>query len=316
MCFLVRTVFYATALPVWEGFDEWSHFAVIQRMAFRGEELVARDSPVSRAVKESLELCPVPWELRRLPWPSVTQDIYWRLPVEERIRRENLFKAIPAAWAKEDSIGSLRAYEALQPPLYGWLMVPVLRILNNTDIGEQVISLRWLSLAIASLTIPLTFLIGRSVFRDQRIGLGCAAVVACMPEFAINVARVGNECVAVVLFTVLTLLALELVRTEIRYSRALYLGVVLGAGLISKAYFLTAALAIGLLLFSALLRDSGHRLRVLGCTAIIGAVSVSISGWWYWYNLLTTRTVSGLNEAVMLRERGSVEILQRAADVR
>ena len=48
LCFLARAFFYCAALPLWEGYDEWSHFAVVQRMAFRGEPLVSRDSPISR----------------------------------------------------------------------------------------------------------------------------------------------------------------------------------------------------------------------------------------------------------------------------
>jgi len=46
LCFLARAFFYCAALPLWEGFDEWSHFGVVERMAFRGELLVSRDSPL------------------------------------------------------------------------------------------------------------------------------------------------------------------------------------------------------------------------------------------------------------------------------
>jgi hypothetical protein len=74
LCFLVRAFFYGAALPLWEGYDEWSHFAVVQRMAFRGEPLVSRDSPISRDVAASLDLAPVAWECRYLPPPSATYD--------------------------------------------------------------------------------------------------------------------------------------------------------------------------------------------------------------------------------------------------
>jgi len=43
--------FYSTALPVWEGFDEWSHFAVIQRMALRGDFLPWRYSPYQEILR-------------------------------------------------------------------------------------------------------------------------------------------------------------------------------------------------------------------------------------------------------------------------
>ena len=32
LCFIFRGVFYCSFLPLWEGFDEWAHFGVAQRM--------------------------------------------------------------------------------------------------------------------------------------------------------------------------------------------------------------------------------------------------------------------------------------------
>jgi hypothetical protein len=52
-------------------------------------------------------------------------------------------------------------------------------------------------------------------------------------------------------------------------------------------------------------------LRALAPLAIAGA----ISGWWYWRNLLTTGTLSGLNEAAMLRDMGTVTLLRHASTV-
>src|ERR1017187_4923385 len=127
LCFLARAFFYCAALPLWEGYDEWSHFAVVQRMAFRGEPLVSRFSQIPRDVAASLELAPVSWECRYLPppaptydqlWglparvpgeglypppPAATYDEFWRLPAAKRARRAAEFRAIPSAWAPQDS---------------------------------------------------------------------------------------------------------------------------------------------------------------------------------------------------------------------
>src|ERR1035437_6719598 len=78
LCFLARAFFYGAALPLWEGYDEWSHFAVVQRMAFRGEPLVSRFSQIPRDVAASLQLAPVSWECRYLPPPSATHHHFPR----------------------------------------------------------------------------------------------------------------------------------------------------------------------------------------------------------------------------------------------
>ena len=50
LCFLARVWFYAAVLPVWEGYDEWSHFAVIRLVALRGQVLPPRLAPAPFAV--------------------------------------------------------------------------------------------------------------------------------------------------------------------------------------------------------------------------------------------------------------------------
>ena len=65
VCFVARLLFYAAMLPLWEGYDEWAHFAVVRHMA-GGELLVSRDEAVARDVEDSLQLVPVPWEMRAI----------------------------------------------------------------------------------------------------------------------------------------------------------------------------------------------------------------------------------------------------------
>jgi hypothetical protein len=103
-----------------------------------------------------------------------------------------------------------------------------------------------------------------------------------MPEFCIDVARVGNEC-AVPLFTIMVWVALDASR-----RKALLCGVILGLGLLSKAYFLAAIPALVIILR-------------LSRSAVALGVGAAISRWWYLRNLLSTGTVSGLGEAVTLR---------------
>ncbi len=244
-CFLARLAFYATMLPLWEGYDEWAHFSVIRTVALESRLLAPRDQPVPRDVEASLQLAPVPWELRNLPPPSLTGDAYWRLPAEARQLRRHEFLAMPAAWSRETSTGPLTAYEALQPPLYYWMMAPLVRLASGRALGEQVMLVRWSSVLLASLVIPLVFRIAEAIFRDARLALVCAAAAALMPEFAIDVSRVGNDCLAVLLFTLLTWVGLKLhAGPRTSGSGALALGIVLGLGLLTKAYFLAAVPAV------------------------------------------------------------------------
>ena len=309
-CFLVRLLFYSAMLPLWEGYDEWAHFAVVRQIAFGGHLLAPRDAPIPRDVEASLQLAPVPWELRSLPPPAVTEDEYWKLAPEERARRRSALGAIPAAWGREDGTGALQAYEALQPPLYYWAMAPMLRILRATGLLAQVLALRFLSSLIASLSVPLVFLVGLEVWDDGRLALGAAAVVAVMPGLALDVARVGNDSLAVPIFTLLTWLAVKSVRRGMDLRLAAAIGFVLGLGLLTKAYFLTAIPAVPMVGWLGRRRFTD----LLRTFPAIG-LGVVVAGWWYRRNLRTTGTLSGLSEAVMLRHMGAYEMVRRAAGI-
>ena len=81
---------------------------------------------------------------------------------------------------------------------------------------------------------------------------------------------------------------------------AIGMGVILGAGLLTKAYFLTAPVA--LILF--------FRRRSVPAVAVGGV----IGGWWYLRNMLTG-TFSGLNDSNTVQRVSSGEMLHRALGI-
>src|ERR1019366_7405760 len=129
---------------------------------------------------------------------------------------------------------------------YYWMMAPAMWVCRALGAGLAGggLALRFLSSLLASLVVPLVFLVGRQVWGAGRLALGCAAIVALMPGLALDVARGGDDCLAVVLFTLLTWLAVKMVQEGLSFKLAAATGLVLGLGLLTKAYFLTAIPAV------------------------------------------------------------------------
>jgi hypothetical protein len=308
ICFLFRGWFYSSMFPLWEGYDEFAHFGVIRAISAEGIVLPPRDQLGPRDVEESLKVAPVPWEVRG--WDvfrhSRTQEAYWSLPTQERQLLETRLREMPPDWARENAVAGVSAYEALQPPLYYWLMAPVLSILRNSHLLVQLTVLRWIAILIASFAVPLTFAICLEGFGSDALALGCAAVVAVMPGFASNAARVSNEPLAILLFSLLIWTGLRIVTTNLNLANAVALGVVLGLGLLTKAYFLTAVPAV----FVLLIYKRG-RAWMPAFASVLAAGAVA--GWWYIRNIVTTGTLSGLAESVTLRDRSLGALFTTAA---
>lgn len=304
VCFLLRGWFYASMFPLWEGYDEFAHFGVIRAISTKGLILVPRDQAGPRDVEESLGLAPIPWEVRT--WEvfrnSLPEETYWSLPPQERLARAAALRAMPPAWQREDSVNGISAYEALQPPLYYWLMAPVLSLMKNAGLLAQVMVLRWIGVFIGSFAVLLTFAICRAIDPNDTLALGCSAIVAVMPGFASNVARVSNEPLSILLFSLLIWIGLRVVRRGPNPGDAIALGAVLGLGLLTKAYFLTAVPAVALLLL--------FQIRTGWLPALTtSATALAIAGWWYIRNAAITGAPSGLAESVTLHNRGFVSVL-------
>lgn len=298
-CFLARGLFYCSFMPLWEGYDEYAHFAYVERLATTGDFLIDRDQPVSREVKTSLQLAPFAWGLQGMA--TLTEDDYWRLPPEQRLYLQSQLKAIPQGWSGEPDPSGPRIYEALQPPLYYWLLSVPYRIARNASLADRVFLLRYVSLVIASFSVPLIFLVAHRVVENSGVALGASALLTAMPEFMVNVCRVGNECLGVVLYSWLILLCLDLAEDPVPRRTGMLAGIALGLGLLTKAYFLTAVAALGVLYMRRIWTAKEKRAVVLHAVATFG-IALLIAGWWYIRNRVTTGTWSGLTESVILRQ--------------
>jgi len=290
LCFLVRALFYASALPMWEGFDEYSHFAVIQHIAFHRDLPDHRTANGSRQVAESLKLLPAPW-LPHVDEKRISYEEFRTLPVEERERRAARLRSMPAAWAREPADPPLGLWEAQQPPLFYWIAAPFYWAIRDLCLPAQVWILRCLAALIASAAIPLTVMTGRAL-GNPGLGLGAALVITAMPELMITAARISNECLALATGG----LAIWLGVRALGGRHLAWFGVAAGLALLTKAYFLA--------LIPWMLWICWKKRAV---SPII--VCAAIAGWWYAHTWLATGTITGEEREVAVRAGTTISLL-------
>ena len=308
LCFLIRASFYCAAIPLWEGWDEYAHFDYVRHLAL-DHTLPARNAPLSGEVAASLRLAPLPWTLKDYfsSVPHFTHDQYWRLPESDRAGMQRQLAALATDRAQWQENPALTQYEGQHPPAYYALMAAVYQPLRDRPLADRVWWLRFAGMLLASLVVPCTYLLARGAFGDPTCAIATAAVVTAMPGLMITIARVSNEALAVPVGAAL------LAAMSASKRRPLVIGLLLGLALLTKAYFLTAALAVFVCLIVEAWRNrSWTSARDLLLVALPAA---AIAGWWYIATWRATSSLSGEEHDVAFHRAGCGEFLHAAASV-
>jgi 4-amino-4-deoxy-L-arabinose transferase-like glycosyltransferase len=295
---MVRGVFYATVLPLWEGYDEYSHFAYVQYVSVHGSIPIPGTSRISREVSASLGSTPLPWTLKDLVPGAIRHDDFWSLPPHIRETRIAALGKRGDPTLREEDPRAEKLYESQQPPLYYWLMAPILGLVENWSLPARVLLLRCVSLLLCSFALPLGFAIARRVLGSAPLAICAVAAVVCMPEGMINLARVGNESLALLLYTLLTYACVRMIDEGPNPSNSVLIGVALGCGLLTKAYFLTAIPAVCVGYALAFRRVEGTWRRA---AALLGAslfLAMLLSFWWYRFIHAVTGDFTGQVQSV------------------
>ncbi len=286
-CFLLRGLFCCSVLPLWEGFDEYNHFALVQYLAWHHSFPDFRTASTSEMVAESLRLIPVPWTIRDNAAKRLSYEQYWQLPPETREQQEWTLRHLPLEHAKQPARPFLALYEAQQMPLYYCFFAIFYWPLRTLEMPTKVWLLRCFTVLVASLIVPLGFLSARLVFSDTRMAVAAALVVAAMPELFLSISRISNEGLAVALGSVVILLALHLLHSGPQQKQAILFGGGIGCALLCKAYFL-ALLPWALAVF--LIANRRNTLRPLLSASVACSL---IAGFWYERTFLLTGSFTG-----------------------
>lgn len=317
IAFVVRGAWYCALLPAWEGYDEPYHFAALQNVA-SGRGMPQADTPVSREVQNSLHLLPLPWELQfqGIPHPLPTYDDFWRLSPTERKQRIDAVCALPPEQGPQPANEPILNYESQQAPLYYWLVAIPLGWMSGMPLLSRVYLLRMLNVLLASVVVPASWWMARRVLRSDLEAISTTAIVVLMPELMINIARVGNQSLALALYSLLLLAALQVAQHSMSWRWWIAVGCALGAGLLTMASFLTAIPAVMMLAAISFWSTRGAGMRtskvraIAGrCGAAFGAAAV-IAGPWYTRVHSSTGSWSGLGLDVASKHISMLQKLQ------
>jgi 4-amino-4-deoxy-L-arabinose transferase-like glycosyltransferase len=152
--------------------------------------------------------------------------------------------------------------EVIQPPLYHLLMVPIYWLTPGGDV-TRLYGIRIASVALGTGVVWLAYLTASLVFPDDLwMRAGVPIAVALQPQFAFEAAIVNHDILVIALSTLLLYLLLRWYQTGYTTRRFLWLGLIAGAGLWTKASFglVLPVVAVAVALSWRRYRGSGREL--------------------------------------------------------
>jgi hypothetical protein len=283
---------HLAALPPFEGYDEVAHWSSIQQ--------IADDGRIPVYGKDHLSA-----DLLRYPGPFASAA---GQPYRAWFAINHAATSVSGSGPSRFRQGLEQNWQAQHPPLYYMLLGPVYLLGAKLDWLRHMLALRLASWCIAFAGFAWGAVQTQAVLRTRGVAdarlLLPAAWPFLFPEFFPEFARLTNDALVVLLFAGVWSLSLKTIGKGLPARRAAALGMLLGAGLLTKAFFLPiTAGALGLLGFS-LYRSGNPKVTARVAAALALGLSPAIA--WYVRLFWSTGTLSGGNDFIHLQQAGGL----------
>jgi hypothetical protein len=285
-------------LPPWEGFDETAHWSSIQEISDLGKVPAYGDK---LSIDRLAYFGPEPRN------------------IDQRGRSYGALRAHPPVTGAGGP-GRYRAdrldnWQTQHPPLYYALMAPLYWAAHGLGWVDHLLVLRLGSWAMALGGLVL----GTLAIRRASLGATSGLTDWTAPKsllwpilfagFFADLARLGNDSLCLLIFGAMWWLLLPMLDEEAdtpagQPISATAIGLLLGAGLWTKAFFAPISVGVGALLIVRALRARSPR-RAIDAALAIG-LGWAIGAGWYLTKLATTGSLSGSEEAIELAHAGGL----------
>jgi len=309
---LLIAVGFLAVLPPFEGFDETAHYSSIQQIADTGTIPRYGQSFLSLTVTDYGLHGPLPYSSLKPPFDrnnGMTYAVFFTSP-DHVAAYKNLYRNpfVPRSFKPSKKAN----WQSQHPPLYYLLMALLMKATVSWSFVTQLFALRLVSFlfAFAGLMIGLYASVTHSSPTLRRsMLLGFLLYPLIVPMFFAEFARLGNDSLCLLLFGMIWAVLLRWLEDEYDSKRSLLLGILLGLGLLTKAFFLPITFGIGLFMLFRIWRErSDHKMVAsrLKHFVLMFAPPLLLGGSWYVHNLLLYGSFVGGSDFITLTRRGGL----------
>jgi hypothetical protein len=289
-------------LPPWEGYDETAHWSYIQELADTGHAPIYGKDELAA----DIAAYPGPMAYGGTPPFDKTARATYR---SYRLAGAHALSGAPTHFVGFDTLN----WQAQHPPLYYALMAPIYRAAHGLGWVDHLMVLRLASFALAFAGLVIGVFATIRLIKPPSVWTGpiMAAWPFLFPQFFPEFARLGNDSLCLLIVSVVWALLLRLLTGEGRWASHLLLGVALGLGLLTKAFFLPIGAGVAVML-AAHWQQGGRPRAQLGQAALAAIAALAIGAWWYVAKDMQTGSFTGSDEFIRFHQAGGLSRLVKA----
>jgi hypothetical protein len=287
--YLSRGLMTSCVIPPFEMWDEYQHLAYIDHLSRSGTLPIVNQTPLPDDLLCQVVRWPqsIPAVMQLGGAGAVDYQTYWRLTA-------------PPPYQPQP----VRFYEAQQPPVYYWLMIPIYRLAGGADHAALAVAvLRLVNLAISAIGLAVVLVwIGRA-FTHLAHAMIAGLWITLHPLLLLNSVRVANDALAVTLAQIAIVWCLSLTRRNLIWQCAAIAGVLSLAILTKPTDTVLVPVGLVCLLLAAARRDIPPWQTLAAAVAAAAVLLLSTLAYfrfnWHHYGLLVP-----IQEALANRQKG------------
>jgi hypothetical protein len=270
---VANSLAWCLAFPLWQGADESAHFGLVQHIA----ELGRLPDPENRYRSDEIVLAGELSDASRLPFDPVQRQVFSDGPVGPR--EGDIAALDPGLRTRYERKGKSAGMHI--PPLYHSLAAAFYRMVYKQDILARVFAVRLLSILLGTLGVGASYAMARQIWpRSPAMWVTVSLWVSMQPEWAFLVGGSSTDVWISTSYTVLLILMIRVLRRGMRWTDAVWMGAVLGCGLLVKPTILFIGPTMALFWVWLGWRKRVTWARLVGYAALIGAIVALLWGWW------------------------------------
>jgi len=244
---LIVGMAYVAILPPFEGFDESAHLSRVVEISLSAKSALNADSFIDKRIFDFAG--PAPYSSGNPPYSLGNTYPHFFANHDAVLSFVQHYQI--ESFGIEFTPTNIPNWQIQHPPLYYLLMSPIIRCLEDFSFLTQLSILRLSSFFISITGFFLGYLAFKNILIDKTgeadylIGFSFYPII--FPMFFLEFARVGNDSLCIFFIGELSYYLTLWLKNKEDFRKLLVVGVILGAGLLTKAFFIP--ITIGMLFF-------------------------------------------------------------------